>query len=326
MGNGIRKDPNGNLTYLDPKTGKWGAQKPGTTPTNTPIKPGAGTGTPNGSGLLGTNLPNANFSDPNSVIETGLQAGAKTGTINNQLTNADYNSWGGNQTTTIDPKTGKATVNYGLSQPNQSILSNQQQAGQNSYNLLNGFLSGNGSDPNNPLSQLQKSNYNSLTGAGQSTGLDQTYQRDKEQRSQDLANRGIPVGSQAYNTEMNRLDEGYGNQKQKAQDSAYQSSWGQIPTLSNMGQQGFVDPKTGQTAAFQGNAFQGPSAQDIYGTFQGGQNVAGTNASNQTIGAGHDRASIESAALAGKYALMAKLAGAANPTFGDQGAGNVFGV
>lgn len=301
--------------YRDPTTGKTVRSKNGTAP----VAATNARKVQNPS----TNVPNAQWSDPNSVIDTGLKAGQQGGAINNQLTNGNYNSWGGSQKTTVDPNTGQTTTNYGLSQPNQSILSNQQQAGQHSYDLLNGFLGGNGDDPNNPLSRLQQSTYNRLSGKGTVDGLDQSYQQNKEQTSQSLANRGIPVGSDLYNREMSRLDQNYNTAKQNTQDSAYQQSFNQLGQLNTMGQAGFIDTKTGQTAATTGNASQPPSAADIYGTFQGGQNVSGTNAANKTIGAGHDAASVASAAVAGKYALLGKLTDAGNPTFGAGGTGGV---
>lgn len=297
--------------YRDDATGKTvrSPTNPGAGKGSTPVNPVA---KPNGSN---SNIPDINFGNPNQVLDAGVNTGVRTNAANDNSLNANYKSFGGSQTTTIDPKTGQATVSSNLSQPNQSILSNQQQAGQNSYNLLNGFLSGNGDDPHNPLSQLQQSTYNRLTGAGQQSGLEKSYQQNKEQLTQSLANRGIPVGSELYNNQMKQLDEGHTNAMQNAQDSAYQQSFSQLGQLNTMGQQGFIDPKTGQAANYQGSQFQSPSAQDIYGTFQGGQNVAGTNKANIQIGSGHDAASVAAATAAGKYALLGKLAEAGNPTF-----------
>lgn len=91
----------------------------------------------------------------------------------------------------------------------------QSQNTSNVYNqLLNGAYAGL-SNPNAPASQYQTAIYNQLT-----QGFGDQQKQEDAQSMQTLANRGIPIGSEAYNNERNRFDLNWRQKYGQAQNQA----------------------------------------------------------------------------------------------------------
>ena len=197
------------------------------------------------------------FSSPSDVINTTFGAAATGQQQGNLLTNPNQVNPFGSQTVTFGPD-GQPTVTQGLSQGNQNVVGGIQgnaQAANSGLNPLIGYLSGMGGD-----SAYQDAYYNQLT-----KGFGDQKAREGEQLSQSLAQRGIPVGSAAYNDQMKqfntRYDDMYSNARNQAITGSSQQALQSAGLLSGIGQAGFMNP------SFQGFTPVGYQQPDIGGLF-----------------------------------------------------------
>lgn len=202
------------------------------------------------------------------LMNAGLQWGRETATQGNQLTNANqYNPFGG-QTTTIDPITGQPTVTQSLSKPNQDVVSGVQNSsmGANSalQSLLGGNAFGNVGGNTGQFSGYEQSVFDKLT-----NGMDVEKNRAMQNAQQTLANRGIPVGSEAYKEEMNRVEKGFSDRTDNARSQAIlqgnQQLLGSLGTLSGIGQAGFYNPSF---QPFQAAGYN-PNVTDVFAAITG---------------------------------------------------------
>lgn len=247
--------------------------------------------------------------NPAGVINSQGEANLLQGTEQNRENNSDYNSFGGGVNITYDAN-GQAHYNQTLSNPNTNILrgaqnisTDAQTAGQN---LLNGF-SNNLTDPNAGMSAYEKSFYNQ-----QIQPLQQQHDQDSQQLQQTLAERGVPIGSDAYNNATNNFNNQWSQQQQQAANmattSGQQQQLGQLQGLYGIGQQGYIAPTT---TGFNGTA-NGPisNTANIYGQQQTGQYQTGQ------LGLGQKQIDLETQVAASNLAL-----GLAAPQFSATPAG-----
>lgn len=150
--------------------------------------------------------------------------------LNNPNTTSPLGSLSFTTDTTTDPNKPTSTENITLSPAEQALLTqyekNTTQQGQTANTALNAVnqqfqtpynLSGN--VPQTPSQQDLTGNLSSTRDAlyGQQTQyLDPQFQQSEDQLKSQLANQGIPMGSQAYTTAMDNL----GRQKQQAYSNA----------------------------------------------------------------------------------------------------------
>ena len=283
-------EPAGPGTADDPTGGVSGGVGPNEQPPGSyagyPVNPGPDVG----KGSLGFNpLSKGTPGDLSTLVNQGLQAGVRGSVLGEAVTNPNVSGPLSQTTFGYGPDGRPVQVNR-LSQGNQNALNSIQQTGLGAEGLVGGFLKSDGTaagDKGNPLSALQQASYNRLTGAGSVHGIDETFKRDQDQLAQTLANRGIPVGSQLYNQQMQGLQQDYNLQKQNAMDSSTQQSFSQLPTLQNIGQAGYVTnaPQFQQFAPTQFNAglLNNPlgeltSQKNVGAQVAGAANVAGINA------------------------------------------------
>lgn len=185
--------------------------------------------------VIGKSAPSAPAApDPNTTSAAQTASNKETALYNWGLNNPNTSSPLGNLAFTIDkttdPTNPTTTETISLSPAEQAILNqsqaNTQQQGQVAQNALQGVqnqfstpydLKGNvsatpsQSDLMGNLKSVQDSIY-----GGQTQYLDPQFQQAQQQLQSQLANQGIPQGSQAYNTAMDNL----GRQKQQAYGNA----------------------------------------------------------------------------------------------------------
>jgi len=223
-------------------------------------------------------------STPTSTVQDQIAQSAKGYTqAGNILTNPNQSNQFGNQTTTVDPITGQPTVNSTLSPGDASALKGIQDTSTQASGSAQGFLGGqyqnllsSAGPQNGPSQALQSAIYGNLT-----QGYDQQEAQDYQNFDQSMANRGIPVGSNAYNNAKNQLDLSWQQKTQGAQNTALTDAYGQATTqqnantsslnagtsalgaMSNAGQAGYVNPNF---QGFSSVAYQQPDVQGLYNT------------------------------------------------------------
>lgn len=200
--------------------------------------------------------------------------GAKGTALANQLRKG-----GGGTTGATNPNTGQVqTASEGT--VTGDTRGNAANASGVFNNLLQGAYAGL-TDPNAPPSAYQTSLYNQLT-----QGFAPQQSQDKEQLGQTLANRGIPVGSEAYKNEMNRFDQNWNQKYSTAQNQAVTDN----VTATNQGLQtlgsygtGIFNTITGKQIA----ANNAANAKAIANAGRGGRGApsGGSNLGPQTGGA-----------------------------------------
>lgn len=135
---------------------------------------------------------------------------------------------------------------FGLEQPTQDLLGDQTGLGTFGTKLatnLIGSLPGDTYDPNSIKNGIPTANsedrakVEDAVYANLTRDLDQNFKQDYEAKKQELADRGIPVGSQAYNTEMDRLQKGYDRQKLEARNQAIQYGGQELVNQFGLGMQ-----------------------------------------------------------------------------------------
>lgn len=218
----------------------------------------------------GSQVNNMPMNTGSDLMNSGLQWGRETALQGNQLTNANQQNPFGSQQVTYDPITGQPQVNQSLSSGNQSVVSGVQGAstGANSalQSLLGGGAFGSLTNPGEgaPQSNYEKSVFDQLT-----RGVGEQKAQEKNQLEQSLANRGIPVGSEAYTNSMRDFDRRYDDITQNARSQAVTQANNQllssVGTLSGVGQSGFYNPSF---QPFQAAGYN-PSVTDVFSAITG---------------------------------------------------------
>lgn len=150
--------------------------------------------------------------------------------------------------------------------------------------LLKGGFAGL-SDPNAPASQYQSAIYNQLT-----QGFDSQKKQEGAQLEQTLANRGIPVGSEAWQNAMQTYDQNWSQKYGQAQNQA---------VTENV------------NATNQGLQTLGGFNQNIFNTLTGKQIGAANNSAQIAIGKGNNAAQLGVAGIGAQTSannLAAQLA------------------
>lgn len=228
-------------------------------PPATGNQPGMSSGAPPKSGIApGTNKRKRpliakprQFKSPQGItnLQTRLNEGAAQET--SAISNPGYQSdvYGNTQTVTYD-QNGRPIVNQTAGGTQGDILNageNLDLYGKNSaMNMLGGFqgmpqFSTGNIDPkyslpsatNEDRGAVQQAIYNNLT-----KNLDKQHDKELENTKQDLAQRGIPIGSQAYNQTVGDLETRYTDQKQSADSQAIQQSGQEMAQQFGLGLQG----------------------------------------------------------------------------------------
>ena len=262
----------------------------------------------------------------------------------NTLTNPNQYNPFGSQTTTIDPITGQPIVTQNLSQGNQQVLGGVQGNAVGASDVLKNLLgnqysqfvggAGPQSGYNDP--ELEKAIYSRLT-----QGLDDQRSREQEQLDQTLANRGIPVGSQAYSNAMNDFTKNWDTRFENARNDAtvqgtntaltrQQNNIGGLGTLQQgmgtlggLGQSGLYLP---QFQGFNAVQYNQTNPQDIFSLLYGGQlqeKGYETQLEQQRIQSGATTAAAGIAAEASKANTQAAINSRPKPSpFGDSPPGS----
>ena len=198
-----------------------------------------------------------NPNNPTGIVNSAADVAGAAAAAGNLANNANQVDQFGNKTTvTVDPATGQATQSTALSGANQAVLGgiqgNAQAAGNALGGILQGGILGSITQPSAlggaaaggftgqaaPISNYEQAYYGQLT-----AGLDQQKAQAYNDKKQELANRGIPVGSQAFDSEMNRFDKSWSDQFQNAKNQAVtagaQLGLQSIPVLGSAASSGF---------------------------------------------------------------------------------------
>ncbi len=235
----------------------------GQTQSGTPLVPGA-----NQQGLTNPNV-GCNGEMPLKSGQDAINAGFNTSYLGqiqgNLLTNPNQINQFGQQNVSIGPD-GQPTVTQVLSKPNQDVVGGIQGNSVTANQALGGMLGGGAfgsaytSGEGVPLSNYEKAYEKQLT-----SGFDEKKAREREDLDQQLAQRGIPVGSRAYSNSMGDLDKRYdeifSNARNSAVTAGNQFQLQALNSLAQVGQAGFLQPN------FQGFApvgYNQPNASDIF--------------------------------------------------------------
>lgn len=282
---------------------------------------------PNTTGTIDANSSSAEVTNQ---IRNDAKANTMSETL---LTNANQVNPFGSQNVTIDPITGQPTVKQELSQPNQQALSGIQGTGVQASQVAQGLLGNQygsfvqGAGPQSGYSDpaLEQAVYARLT-----RDFGDRFGREEEALTQQLANRGIPVGSQAYTNAMNDFRRNRDAQYESAANQAtiqgsqtalqrQQNNIGAlgtlnqgVGTLSGVGQSGFYLPNF---QGFNAGTYQQPNVQDIWNVLYGGQlsrEQMDAQIEQQKIAAGATLGAAGKAAEASKYATDARSAESSN--------------
>lgn len=202
---------------------------------------------------------------PSDLMNTSLQFGQDQAVKGNVLTNPNQVNPFASQKVTYDPLTGQPTVNTQLSEGNQNIVGGYQGAA-GKANIALGNVLGDGiftGNPNN--SALTDAVFKQLT-----QGVDQRKAKDLEQLSQTLANRGIPVGSELYNSQMKELTDNYNDVYSNAQYQAVQqgNNFGlqAAGQLAGIGRGGYFDANL---QPFQAQPYNQVDVNSVFNTVTG---------------------------------------------------------
>ncbi len=249
----------------------------------------------------GTVNKKASSTNPNAVFNQTVESNRQQAVGSNRLANANETGPFGSRSITYD-ENGTPIVNTQLSQGQQGVVSGLEGTSTGASSLANSLLTGfrgaqssgpqalgQPSDPyyangkltggpsfvndggikssGNPITDYQNAVYTQYT-----QGLSQRQEQDRQALEQNLANRGIPVGSDAYNQSMSGFRKDYGDQYTNAQSQAIQGG-------SNMFNQTLGT--LGQSAA--SGYMNGPGLTTQIG-FQGGNNVDYGNSAATTRG------------------------------------------
>lgn len=272
--------------------------------------------------------PTTPLETTSDVIKAVGDTANNTTQAGNILTNPNQNNAFGSSTVTVDPITGQPVVNQTLSDANQKSLEGIQGTGVAASDVAKGlignqygqFVQGAGpqSGYNDPA--LEQAIYGRLT-----RDYADRFGREEEQLSQTLANRGIPVGSQAYTNAMGDFRKNRDSQYETAQNNAVQQGTATalqrqqnnigglgaltsgVGTLSGVGQGGFYQPNF---QGFSSVAYNQPDVQGLYGTQFAGQltrEQIAAQIEQQKIASNATKSAAETAAAASKANTAANI-------------------
>ena len=224
---------------------------------------------PPGHPMAGKTYKSKDGAFPGATKGTTGSTGATGATTPTGQTISTNDAFGG--TTTSVDKNGNIVNNSTLSAGNQGVVDAGQSAGANAGQVLGGLVGsenfGKTWQENGTANtkQLTDSVFNSLT-----SRLAPRQEQQRARTEQMLINRGIPVGSDAYNNAMREQEQTFGDQYADAENQAVQKGfdfWGQqaqvgnqtAQTLQGVNQAGYYAP-TNQV-----------DANAVFGTQQGTQ-------------------------------------------------------
>jgi hypothetical protein len=215
----------------------------------------------------------------------GVDVSTPQGTIQGQLdVNQDYinqqqglgnlqNQQGplGSRDLVQDPQTGRWVQKDTLSAGQQGVLTGLEGSGTAAGDMVTNLIKNGafGSTMNagegTPASNYETSVFKQLT-----RGLDERKARDQQALDQSLTQRGLPVGSEAYQNAMREFEKGYSDQYADAQNKAVQGAADMqlkgIDTLSGVNQAGLKLPEHQQFSGAQGT---NPDVSSIFATMVG---------------------------------------------------------
>lgn len=256
-------------------------------------------------GLAAQTSPTVNPNTPlvtaADVLNTTSQAAQGGAVAGNLLTNANQVNPFGSQNVSVDPITGQPIVTQGLSQGNQNVVNGIQGSSVNASNVLGGLLSGGAFNnavnaagaQSGPSSELMDAIYGSLT-----KDTENQYKREREQAEQTLANRGIPIGSEAYSNYMKDLDTRYNDIRSNARNQAVQQGYntsisqqgantnslnaltGTFNPLNSLSAGGYFNPNF---QGFQSVGYNQPDVGQVFNTLTGHQIATEGNTSAMDI-------------------------------------------
>lgn len=186
-----------------------------------------------------------NFADPNSVAASDVKIKQEIAEQDTIRQNPNFNSDFGSSTTTYDPVTGQPTVTSKLTGSNKALVEGQQEAGTIGARVAGNLVGNVGSyDPNTVndkygipqvndqyMQRYQDAAYKSLT-----RNLEKQYAQTKEQKAQELVNRGVPQGSKQFQDEMNRdVEDRFAEQRLAAENQSYSAGLGAGKSYFDMG-------------------------------------------------------------------------------------------
>lgn len=264
---------------------------------------------------------NVNLTDKSttSEVQNQIADSAKAYAMSgNLISNPNQVNDFGSSNVTIDPITGQPTVTQKLSDANKGVLSGIQGTSVKASDVAQGLLKdqyGNfvqGAGPQSGYSDpaLEQAIYGRLT-----RDFGDRFGREEEQLSQTLANRGIPVGSQAYTNAMGDFRKNRDAQYESAQQQAVQQGTATALTRqqNNIGALGAVNQGVATTAGvgqaglyqpnFQGfnaTAYQQPDVQGLYNT------QVGTALTKEQIAAQIEQQKIAAGATLGAAGIAAE--------------------
>lgn len=184
--------------------------------------------------------------DPNKITPT--VTGAENQDVNNNFNLAnpgEQTDQFGNTTITVrDPKTGKVTRVAKAGGPEQQAI-----------DLSSQFLKGYQGDLSSRVSEAQNANYNYIT-----KDYKQQQDQETEDLKQELANRGIPYGSDAYNKQMQQQGQKWQGLYDQAKNQAINAGNQTLATQSGV-QNANLGALTGAAGAFAQNASPYQSTQ-----------------------------------------------------------------
>lgn len=258
--------------------------------------------------------PKLKLDKAGQVINTTFDVSRAAQQQGNLLTNPNQFSNFGSQTTTIDPVTGQPAVWNNLSPENAAVLKGIQGGAQGANNQVGQIFGGgnffggtDASGHSNPTSSVQQGIYEQLT-----HGFADQQKRDSTDLEQQLANRGIPVGSELYNDQKKQLadryDTKFGDAKSQAVTQGTQLGIQGAQTFSGIGQQGFYQP---QFSGFNAVQYAQPDVNSVFQTLTG-KKIADAGNNTQLSAA-------QIAANAALEAARIKGAGGGGGNSGNQG-------
>lgn len=262
------------------------------------------------------------------VIKAVSDTAANTTQAGNILTNPNQKNAFGQSTTTLDPVTGQPIVTQTLSDANQKSLEGIQGTGVAASDVAKGlignqygqFVEGAGPQSGYMDQGLENAVYSRLT-----RDYADRFGREEEQLSQTLAQRGIPVGSKAYENAMGDFRKNRDLQYETAQNNAVQQGTATaltrqqnnigglgaltsgVGTLSGVGQGGFYNPNF---QGFSSVAYNQPDVQGLYNTQQAGQltrEQIAAQIEQQKIASNATKSAAETAANASKANTQANI-------------------
>jgi hypothetical protein len=215
--------------------------------------------------------PAYDVTTPQGTIDTQQDVNKQNTITQNTANNPNVVGPLGSQTTTIDPVTGQPTVTQDLSAGQKGVLGGLENSGTAAGDMVTNLIkNGAFSSTMNAGEGTPASNYETSVFKQLTRGLDERKAREQQALDQSLTQRGLPVGSEAYQNAMNEFNKGYADQVADAQNKAVQGAADMqlkgIDTLSGVNQAGYKDPNFPQ---FTGTSAAAPDVSSIFATMVG---------------------------------------------------------